>query len=41
VAFQASARGGVVRLSIKGERVILGGEAVTVFRGELCTRESA
>jgi hypothetical protein len=34
-AFQASARGGVVRIRINGERVILGGQAVTVMRGEL------
>jgi PhzF family phenazine biosynthesis protein len=34
-AFQASARGGVVRVSVKGDRVILGGQAVTVLRGEL------
>ena len=35
VAYQASARGGVVRVCAKGERVILGGQAVTVLRGEL------
>lgn len=35
VAYQASARGGVVRVQVKGERVILGGQAVTVLRGEL------
>jgi PhzF family phenazine biosynthesis protein len=34
-AFQASARGGVVRVRIEGERVKLGGHAVTVFRGAL------
>jgi hypothetical protein len=34
-AFQASARGGVVRVRVDGERVILGGEGVTVMRGEL------
>jgi PhzF family phenazine biosynthesis protein len=34
-AYQASARGGVVRVRVKGERVILGGQAVTVLRGEL------
>ena len=33
--FQASSRGGVVRVALQGERVLLGGEAVTVFRGEL------
>jgi PhzF family phenazine biosynthesis protein len=35
VAFQASARGGVVRVRVGGPRVYLGGQAVTVLRGEL------
>ena len=35
VGFQASARGGVVRVRTAGDRVILGGQAVTVLRGEL------
>jgi predicted PhzF superfamily epimerase YddE/YHI9 len=35
VAFQASARGGVVRVGVRGDRVLLGGRAVTVLRGEL------
>lgn len=34
-AFQASKRGGVVRVRLAGDRVKLGGEAVTVLRGEL------
>ena len=34
-AFQASARGGVVRVRLDGDRVILGGQAVTVMTGEL------
>ena len=34
-AFQASSRGGVVRVRVSGDRVILGGHAVTIFRGEL------
>ena len=34
-AFQASARGGVVRVGIVGDRVQLGGQAVMVLRGEL------
>ena len=34
-AFQASSRGGVVRVRVSGDRVILGGHAVTVFKGEL------
>ncbi len=35
VAYQASARGGVVRVRVEGNRVKLGGQAVTVMRGEL------
>jgi PhzF family phenazine biosynthesis protein len=34
-AFQASARGGIVRVRLDGDRVILGGQAVTVMTGEL------
>lgn len=34
-AYQASARGGVVRVRLQGDRAILGGQAVTVLRGEL------
>ncbi len=34
-AFQASSRGGVVRVRLSGDRVILGGHAVAVFKGEL------
>jgi PhzF family phenazine biosynthesis protein len=34
-AFQASARGGVVKVQVRGERVLLGGQAVTVMVGEL------
>ena len=34
-AYQASPRGGIVRVRLKGERVILGGQAVTVMTGEL------
>ena len=33
--YQASARGGVVRVRDAGDRVVLGGQAVTVLRGEL------
>jgi predicted PhzF superfamily epimerase YddE/YHI9 len=36
VGYQASARGGVVRVRVQGDRVRLGGRAVTVLRGELC-----
>jgi PhzF family phenazine biosynthesis protein len=35
VAFQASARGGVVHVEIQQERVLLGGQAVIVAQGEL------
>jgi PhzF family phenazine biosynthesis protein len=35
VGFQASPRGGVVRVRLNGDRVLLGGQAVTVLRGEL------
>ena len=35
LAYQASARGGVVRTRLQGDRVILGGQAVTVLRGTL------
>ncbi len=35
VAFQASTRGGELRLRLDGDRVQLGGQAVTVLRGEL------
>ncbi len=34
-AYQASARGGVVRVRVADDRVVLGGQAVTVFRGFL------
>lgn len=34
-AFQASPRGGVVRVRLEGDRVILGGQAVTVMNGDL------
>ena len=34
-AYQASARGGVVKVRVAGDRVFLGGRAVTVMRGEL------
>jgi len=33
-AYQASARGGVVKVRVAGDRVFLGGQAVTVLRGE-------
>ena len=34
-AFQASARGGVVKVKLAGKRVLLRGQALTVLRGEL------
>ena len=36
-AWQASARGGLVRVAVRGARVALCGQAVTVLRGELLT----
>jgi PhzF family phenazine biosynthesis protein len=36
-AFQASARGGVIKVRVVGDRVKLGGQAVTVMTGELQT----
>jgi PhzF family phenazine biosynthesis protein len=35
IAYQASARGGVIRVRVAGARVFLTGQAVTVMRGEL------
>jgi predicted PhzF superfamily epimerase YddE/YHI9 len=35
LAYQASARGGIVRVRVQGERVRLSGHAVTALRGEL------
>ncbi|MDB9303549.1 MULTISPECIES: PhzF family phenazine biosynthesis protein [Cyanophyceae] len=38
LAFQASRRGGVVKVSYSGgDRVLLSGQAITVIRGELCS----
>jgi PhzF family phenazine biosynthesis protein len=36
LAYQASARGGELRVQVRGDRVHLIGRAVTVLRGELC-----
>jgi PhzF family phenazine biosynthesis protein len=35
MAYQASARGGIVRTSLRGERVLIAGHAVTVLKGDL------
>lgn len=35
LAYQASARGGVVKVGVRNDRVLLGGQAVTVWKGEL------
>jgi PhzF family phenazine biosynthesis protein len=35
LAYQASARGGVLKVQMQGDRVYLSGQAVTVMRGEL------
>ncbi|HEV8193479.1 MAG TPA: PhzF family phenazine biosynthesis protein [Ktedonobacterales bacterium] len=34
-AYQASSRGGVLRVGVHGDRIAIGGQAVTVLRGEL------
>lgn len=36
VAYQASARGGVIHVEVTGDRVLLGGQAIVVAKGELC-----
>jgi PhzF family phenazine biosynthesis protein len=35
IGYQASARGGIVKVRVSGDRMHLGGQAVTVLRGEL------
>jgi predicted PhzF superfamily epimerase YddE/YHI9 len=35
IGFQASVRGGVVKVRTAGDRVSIAGQAVTVLRGEL------
>lgn len=35
LAYQASPRGGIIKISLQGARVLLGGQAVTIFQGEL------
>jgi predicted PhzF superfamily epimerase YddE/YHI9 len=35
LAYQASERGGVIRVRVAGDRVYLGGKAVTIMHGEL------
>lgn len=35
VGFQASERGGVVRMNQQGDRIVIAGQAITVFRAEL------
>ncbi len=35
IAYQASVRGGVLHLAVAGDRVLIGGQAVTVLQGEL------
>jgi PhzF family phenazine biosynthesis protein len=41
VGYQASVRGGVVRTRLEGDRVHLGGHAVTVARGEILRQDGA
>ena len=40
VAFQASTRGGVVKVRVVKDRAMLGGKAITVARGELLVGEN-
>jgi predicted PhzF superfamily epimerase YddE/YHI9 len=35
IAYQASERGGILKISLEGDRVMLKGQAVTIFSGEL------
>jgi predicted PhzF superfamily epimerase YddE/YHI9 len=39
VGYQASPRGGVIRVTVRGPRILLAGKAVTVLRGELVDAE--
>lgn len=39
IAYQASARGGVIKVSCRGERVLLSGQAVLVLKGELINNQ--
>lgn len=41
VGWQASARGGTVRTRVAGDRVVLGGRAVTIWTGEILTEAEA
>jgi PhzF family phenazine biosynthesis protein len=41
LAYQASSRGGVVRVQLAGPRVLLGGQSVTTLRGEWMIRPSS
>jgi PhzF family phenazine biosynthesis protein len=41
VCHQASARGGILRVEVRGERVLLGGQAVTVLEGRLSAEPAA
>ncbi|WP_319508690.1 PhzF family phenazine biosynthesis protein [uncultured Methanolobus sp.] len=38
-AYQASARGGFLKVQVKGERVLLSGKAVTVLEGEILAQQ--
>jgi predicted PhzF superfamily epimerase YddE/YHI9 len=35
LAYQSSARGGILQVQLEGDRVLLRGQAVTVLRGEV------
>ena len=40
VGYQAPARGGTVHVDLNGDRIILGGQAVTVLQGTLCINDT-
>lgn len=35
LAYQASSRGGIIKVTLQGARVLLAGQAITIFQGEL------
>ncbi len=41
LAYQASPRGGIVRVTVNADRVLLEGQAVTVVRGQMSTPPDA
>jgi PhzF family phenazine biosynthesis protein len=41
LAYQASPRGGIVRVAVRGNRVLLGGQAATILKAELAVDETS